>query len=236
MILHRIIATLLLCLYPAWALAGQGMGPGPGVKAYASGSTEVTIYSSTADGYVYYEENPGTWASVRAAATGSGVDAAGASIPAMAEFEYDYGGEDFWSSIQRAFLYFDTSSLPDGATIDSVVLHLNYANDAVGSPKWSAQTGTQADTLTTADFDSFSGNTFGQTITLSGAPGYRTITFNAEGLAAINTTGATKICVREYDHDYLNSSPASGARHLASFYPAETNGTTADPKLVITYH
>jgi hypothetical protein len=200
----------------------------------SGGSTEVTVYSTAADGIVYFEGLNGSWASIHDGTTGDWIDNTSSSLSIQTEYLVDYSG-DVYTDITRGFLYFDTSGIPDGATIDSAVLYLQIAGVPTGSPKLSAQVGTQADTLTTADFDAFSGNTFGQTTTII-ATGEKTITLNADGLAAINKTGTTKICIREYDHDYLNSSPASGSGTLAGFYFNEQTGTNLDPKLVITYH
>jgi hypothetical protein len=64
--------------------------------------------------------------------------------------------------------------------------------------------------------------------------GFKTINFNATGLAGLNKDGVTKIVLREYDHDYQNISPASGVRHLVGIYSANA-GTAYAPKLVINY-
>ena len=58
------------------------------------------------------------------------------------------------------------------------------------------------------------------------------INFNQQGIDDINKTGTTKICCREYDHDYLNVSPGTG-RYRATGLLGATYASR--PYLTITY-
>jgi hypothetical protein len=95
------------------------------------------------------------------------------------------------------------------------------------------QNGTQAATLTTADYDSFDGSSYGNTSSWS-TSGYNDITLNATGLSNINKTGETKYCAREKPHDYDNST-SGASTYRNGIYFANQTGTTRDPKLVVTH-
>jgi len=187
---------------------------------------ESTFYSSTSDGYIQCES--ATWSGSRDAGTGTvkvdnGESFASAMATTWSTLAHTY-------TITRSFFYFDTSSLPDNATITSVTLSL-YKSE-YGESYVSAQKGTQADTLVLADFDSFTGSEYGHAVWTGSA--YKSITFNAQGLSDINKTGTTKICTREYNHDYLNVD-SGGSLYRNGAYYSEYSGTVADPKLVITW-
>jgi len=97
------------------------------------------------------------------------------------------------------------------------------------------QNGTQAGTLTTADFDSCQplpsagGGEFGHTSSWS-VEAWNIIDFNALGKSNINKEGETKICARDYTYDYLDSSPGQAT---SGVYFAD-NGNYI-PYLNITY-
>jgi hypothetical protein len=173
----------------------------------------------------------GTWSSVRGATTGVGVDTSGMYIHMISDYLYNYDGGTY-TSVFRGFLSFDTSSIPSGATINSVSLTIYVANTGGGGQTLVAQQGTQGSTLGTADFDNLTGSSYGTVA--ANAVGYKTINFNATGRAGINKDGITKIVLREYGHDYGNISPSSGVRHLVGIYSANA-GTTYAPKFVINY-
>lgn len=131
----------------------------------------------------------------------------------------------------RAFLSFDTSVIPTGATILSARLLL------WGRPKANAivvaQKGTQSDTLGMSDYTHFTGPEYGHTAWQDNQ--FNTIVFNAQGLADINRTGLTKICCREYEHDFLNVPPLPDEEFLAEFYTSEIENADLKPCLEIQY-
>lgn len=183
-----------------------------------------TYYSSTSDGRVY---NAGAddWDVVHGAATGTSISNAVVSlIDAMFD---DTGKGNF--NISRSFFYFDTSDLGAGAVVSSAVLSLYGVTNAASDV--SAQKGTQADPITTADFDSFSGSEYAHVAWA--VDQYNDITFNAQGRSDIEVEGTTKICCREYDCDYLDVEP-TGSKANGCYFAEET-GTDKDPKLVIEY-
>ena len=185
-----------------------------------------SYYSGAADGYVSNDDN--TWAGARGGATGYGWNSTNLYF-SSAHFAL-WIGEGEMADIARSFFYFDTSGLPDDCTIDAAVLKIygyGYAESSV-----SAQKGTQADTLTTADYDSFTGSEYGHVTWGIGA--YNSIIFNAQGETDIDKTGTTKICTREYAHDYLNVMPGDDGFFNGCYYAEET-GTDKDPYLEVTY-
>lgn len=174
--------------------------------------------SSASDGRVYNYHT--TWSTCRGATTGTSVSSSDTS----------YAMESSWDNtyyrIARGFFYFDTSSIPDNAVITAVVLSV-YGGTYYDS-NICAQKGTQAGTLTTADFDSFTGSLYGY-VTWE-ANQYNNITFNTQGRSDIDKAGVTKICIREYSHDYLNSQPSGYNRDTIYF-----NESSYPPILIVAW-
>lgn len=141
-----------------------------------------------------------------------------------------YQVNNFWY-IDRAFFMFDTDGV-SGTT--SCKLHIHGSTNAFSRSGVSVQQGTQADTLTTADFQEFSGTCFDYVPDGSwDQADYNTFTLNASGIAAINETGLTKLCVREYGHDYLDSAPSIASWQNHAMYFTDETGTVKDPYLEI---
>ena len=196
-----------------------------------AGGTEIFFASNSVSTWntVYHEVQEGTWATVRGAATGVGINN---SHYSGAEYLYDWG-DGLWTIISREFVRFDVSAIPTGATVTDVVFkYKTHASTApIGSPKLAIMQGTQGDTLEAADFDAFTGSSFGQTATITTTNTVYEVTFNAGGISYIQGLVDGQYAyfsMREYDHDYLNASPSSGARHQASFGPNV-------PELHVTY-
>ena len=61
--------------------------------------------------------------------------------------------------------------------------------------------------------------------------GWKYFTLNETGIACVNKTGWTKLCVRTTE-DVLDNAPTDG--HYASFYSSES-GSGNNPYLLITY-
>jgi len=162
----------------------------------ASGYVEnnLTISGTTSD-----EE----WATVRDAASGQSVGTSIGYTTTTSHVQCKYTlvilGDDN-VKILRYFLYFDTSSIGD-TPISSARLWI-YGQSAADA-ELSVQQGTQADILSVDDYDAFSGTEFGHTSGYA-VNKWNEIVFNATGRDAINTSGITKLCLREYDHDYLD--------------------------------
>lgn len=183
-----------------------------------------TYFSTTADGRIVSMSYV-DWDTPHDAETGGGgsYDTEHYSL-----FSGMRGGQHLgqWK-ICRVFFYFDTTAVSSPSAVD-----LKIYGNGEETANSCAQMGTQADTLTTADFDSFSGSSYGQSSGWDNAA-YNTISFNGTGVSEINTSGVTKICAREYDHDYLDVDPAP-TDYMNGLWFANEEGTDKDPYLEIT--
>jgi len=213
----------------AWMVQNYGLlGPGneklKGKKTVYIDST--TYYATSADGYIKGVTS-GTWSTARA--TGETVYNAitTTAVRTSKSFDKILG---YLYSIQRGFLYFDTSGIPSGSTINSAALSVYIYSHSYG-PTLCALKGTQGSTLATSDFAAYSGSSYGTIGTTSN--GYQTINLDATGKSDIVCAGTTKYCIMEYTYDYSNSAP-SGTYAYTGYYYASENSTNT-PKLVIDY-
>lgn len=198
-----------------------------------------TIYSSTADGWVY--KDTCTWSTCRSAADGSSFSSTDVTNRSASTVK-----DVTLNAIGRGFFYFDTSSIGSGNTVTAATLNLylpsgwvfdelNDANSYITTVQ-----GTQADTLSTADFDQVGSTKWSDDQDLTTLAGntnaYNTWTFNSTGQAGINVTGTTKIAVRE-GHDFDNVDPGTGALKYSEMGVryADNTGTSQDPYLSVTY-
>ena len=141
----------------------------------------------------------------------------------------------------KSVVSFDTSSIPDGATILSVTLRLLRGSLTGTSPFtthgtcWvDVQPGSGfsgSTTLQTGDFQAAA--TAVQSASLSNAASngtWSTGSLNAAGLAAVNKTGTTQLRV----YFNLDDNDDTGNDYIG--YDSGDNGTSANrPQLVVTY-
>lgn len=185
-----------------------------------------TYYSTTSDGYVRYTNT--TWATCRSATTGSTVDTSSAS--ATNGICGAYISKTY--NIARSFYYFNTSGINPHSWVQKIELGIyGAANGGYTANSACCMKGTQATTLTTADFASFSGNEYAY-VSSWNASAYNVFTLNTQGILDLNRTGITKICVREREHDYNNSTPTTTNGINGEIY-ADTSGTSQDPYLAV---
>lgn len=189
-----------------------------------------TVYSTTADGYVSITEARNSaalaWDAVHDAATGASVVTNGSS--SVCGLDFSYVDPVYAFILYRSFFYFSISSITGTLLSASVNLYgASYDESPV-----CVQQGTQADTLGTGDFDSFSGSSWGNSGAWSTA-GYNTIDLNSAGLSAVSSaSGSTlKVCAREYEYDYSDTVPNTDYR--AGCYYADNSGTSNDPYLLL---
>jgi RHS repeat-associated protein len=211
----------------------------------AGGSTTVSFYPTAGDGYIYHDN--ANWDTVHDAATGTSASYTGTNF---------YVGTSMATAtsyrIRRTFIPFDTSSLPDGATITDAKLKIyptsKANNDNDGDDWLTVVQATQPSltSLTTADFDlagSINTPTEGidtterKDITNIATGAYLTFNLNAIGRSWINTTGPTKLGIRE-GHDVIDSpfTGTSGQNNHIIVNSSEATGTTTDPVLEVTYN
>ena len=135
------------------------------------------------------------------------------------------------SRIFRSFFDFDLSTIPASATIVSC----NFAVRSYGASSCSAciQEGTQTGDPVGYDYSAFIGLLFDSRIWVGGT---NVFTPDSLGQAYIQSKfgGTAKLCMREYNHDYLNVEPSDGEDFHCGLYwsnAAEVNR----PKLTIKY-
>jgi hypothetical protein len=186
-----------------------------------TGVSPDTIYCdvSADDGSI---ENYGsTWSSVRGASSGSSSTTINSSIFISAI----YGRDTYF--INRGFLRYDTSSIPSGVTIDSVLFYCKTP-PVGGSKTISIQEGTQGSTITTDDFDAFTGSSLA-TINLNAGSTW----FNATitDCSFLNISGYSYLCIREYDHDYQDDAPTSSVATYNIF-----SADSSDDTYIVVYY
>ena len=144
--------------------------------------------------------------------------------------------------IVRTFYLFDTSSLPDTATIDSATFRFavydktNTDNDGQDYVNIFTTTPASNTALITADFDQI-GTTQQATSVDFGSltsEANNTLTLNATGLTNISKTSITKFGMRE-GHDSENSIITTDTGNTMNTRYAETAGTGEDPMLTVVY-
>jgi len=192
--------------------------------------TTVTIYSDTADGYIYSSSTSYTTAS-----NGNFLNVS-SSEPIGFLGQYPNSGSYY---IYQTFLKFDTSSIPDDAQITSVTLSCyGYTGSPPTSFSIEARLHDWDTTLTTADWvagSNLSSKALLATINSSGwsTSGYNALTENGNNLKNnINKTGTTYIIL--CSGEQTNGSPPTNDEYVGLYYTDET-GTSKDPKLEITY-
>ena len=203
-----------------------------------------SFYPANGDGSIY--RNGTSWNTVRNATSGSSANYTGTTL------NVNTGKSSSTNyRIQRAFLPFNTASLPDDAAITSAKLKvyvgskLNNDND---SYDWvTVVQGFEPSTtsLTTADYDlagtinnPVEGLDAAQRKDITSVPTGAHLVFdlNSIGQAWISKTGATKLALRE-GHDVINSAfvGSSGQYNQLTIRTGEYSGTAYDPILEVTY-
>jgi len=195
--------------------------PAPTAPTYI----EVVLTGSINDGQV---GNIGlNWNTVRTATTGTQKDDfLTASI--MAATCYLYGGK---YAVFRSFFFFDLSAIPAGKDVFSANLSVMGFINADSSV--AVQEGTQEAEITIADFDAFTGDSFGN---VEWQVGRNAIEFNAAGKAYLKSmlgnADPAKLCCRELLYDIEGLIPGA-IRSNGCYY---RNSIAINwPKLTIVY-
>ena len=205
----------------------QPAGPGPPRAPVIPSPSEAifTILSNTTDGHI--GRTGGTWDQCRNATDGTGYNDASTDYVWAARAAFVVGIR----RVTRSFFDFDLSSISSSLTVTAVTLKIRKTGSR--SDVISIQQGTQNISISTADFDQFTGLFFA---TQSWTDTFNTFTFNAAGIAYIQSVlGSTaKLCAREYDHDYLDVEPGIGITYAGGMYYADTPLDDDKPLLTIT--
>lgn len=207
--------------------------------ATGGSSGQITVYPNGANGNVRFAVGSNTsWAAVRALSS--------SDPPTYPTNETVFQGENSEGTyiISRNGYVFDTSSIPDGATITSAVFSVYSSASGDGSETTNPANGSlvaytpSSDTApVAADYQQFGTTKLCDTdvtsATFRGAGGYHSWTLNATGLAAINKTGNTRLGIRP-SNDFSDSTAPTARSYALGDFAAQT-GTSQDPKLVVDY-
>jgi len=186
-----------------------------------------TFYSEAADGGVTGSNS--VWLTARA---GSGLSASSGTGTAEGVASTELAGA---YPVQQAFLVFDTSSIPDTATITEVTLYIDRAGTAIaGIAK--ARVHDWGTTVTTADFvpgaDLTSKPLFASIAIPITAGVYTAMDSDAAAPSLINKTGKTRLVIHGAEQE-STSAPAAGTG--TTFNVVSSEGTNK-PKLVVSYY
>jgi len=139
--------------------------------------------------------------------------------------------------VYRAYLYFDTSLIPDNANVTSATLSI-YINVDFSYTDFNVTIQNGQPTyphvpLEAGDFyyARYIGNGGCRNTSEISGTGYWNITFSSEGLDWINLEGTTKICLRS-SRDISGNMPTGG--EFITFYTCE-QGQAYAPKLYVSY-
>ena len=185
----------------------------------------LTCYPATAtDGWVY-KTGAAVWSTVHDAVVGSAYDTSDLVR------ERAIHARSSVYRIARSFFLFDTSGLPDDCTIVGVTLSIwGYVNS---SGQVCLQEATPYATLNNDVYANFTGGLVADVDTSWATDAYNVFTLYEASFDIVSKTGNTYLCLREYEHDYLDVPVVADSMDGVTF--AEYSGTTRDPKLVISY-
>lgn len=189
-----------------------------------------TFYGTTADNRVNCSD-----ATYLTARSGGGTLSAGTvSATTHSAGQAESGGT---FTCYQYFLAFDTSSIPDGATITDATLSVYLNTDSSGTDH--VQEARSKDWDTTVDTGDYvaGANWTGQTLLASistsgiGAAGYKAFTSEAALLSSINKTGYTRMVICS-DRFGAGTAPGAGT---SEFIGWQTGDAANPPKLDVTY-
>ena len=216
-----------------WELISSLFVPARAMAATGTFYPDPNTETSSVDGYLRKDDST-SWSTTRnASASVSGSDSA-TSITVAGE----QGGSSK-KIISRAFLLFDTSAIPNTASILSADLGLYVTSSYTSGGELRlyvvGSTPASSTSLANGDYDQVGGTSFGVSDGAYALNTYETIPLNASGQAAVSVTGVTKLGVRSY-YDFANVNPSNSDEMNVAFSSADQTGTSQDPKLVVAYN
>lgn len=197
-----------------------------------------------ADGYTRRDNVEETWATIKA---GAGTDANWTPAGSQRIIGFRcHTTNSRYDQFYRGIYQFDTSAIPDSATLDSATFSVagtGKTNDASTAFDINVYSITTASTTSLANADHANAGTTKLSDTdISYASyntsGYNDFTLNASGMSNITKTGVSKFTVRSPTYDVGSTGVSWATANAGSFLSgafAETASTTSDPKLVVTY-
>lgn len=197
--------------------------------------------TSTVDGYVQRVNVNESFSTIRNTADGN--DAFDASAATNCPRIGTSGAiSPNFSVLRRGILTFDTSSLTSVATVSGGTFSIygNSKTSGLGEDAFHVASATPATntSVSNGDYDAIGRTTFGNVAYASFATGgYNDITLNASGIANISKTGISGFSI-QLGWDINNSFGGVWADSAVTNFNitfADQDGTTQDPKLVVTY-
>lgn len=197
-------------------------------EAYALTETTSTFLAMPQDGYIYASDTTyiATWYA------GSGTVASGSDIVVGGQF-YSYG----LFFIYRAFLLFDTSAIPAGATVTNATLSVYVQIDnSVTDFNLTIMDGQPVfphNPLQAEDFyfSHYSGNGGNRSTSEISGVGYWNITMTSDGYDYITQDGVTKLALRS-SRDIISIEPSG---YEAVTLSSRDKGESYAAKLYVTY-
>jgi hypothetical protein len=189
----------------------------------ASIDASIEVSGSTGDGDVEASSSV-SWADAWGASTGTASPSA-----VYANCKGTFSAPNY--IVARAHFFF-TLSIPESAAINSADLKLMTAAVNGSSPRVMAMKSSSADPIASGSFDDFTGASYGDAATAA-AETQTILSFNATGIADIVKNGVTRICVRQYSKDYMNSAPTG--TNYSRFYTQDEANESKRPRLSIVY-
>jgi hypothetical protein len=218
--------------YPTDA-AGTTNDPNLVVEHITVGS--VTIYAGASDGYVtnsYCNEST-AWASVR-----STTSTATTVCDSQEFIKVRSDSADGAYQIYRGSLVFDTSVIPDNATITSATLNV-YETDTNGENTSNivlvSHSRATTSSLMSGDWHitNYGSTSYGSTTNPLATSTYTGISVNVNGISSISKTGYSVFGLLT-SADFENTDPGSSRKEI-TFASADASGTSTDPYIEITY-
>lgn len=185
-----------------------------------------TILSPASDGYLY--NSASTYASAHNALTGTVYNS----------YNYIVGGQILYGNygVDRSCLFFDTSVVPDGATIENATLSLYVIFDESDTDfNVTIQSSTNYPHLPIQSsdfyFNWYSGNGGSRNTSEIAGAGYWNITLSSTGESYVNDEGYTRLMLRS-SNDIANTAP-TGNEYVT--FNSRDAGEAYAPKLYVTY-
>lgn len=189
--------------------------------------------TSTFDGT--YKKDGATYAAAHDSATAT-LGLSSETATTLSIENGDEGTNNFY--VERGAVLFNTEPISGTVTAASLTLVSNNvgANETNDSISIVSATTASNTTRTNTDFAGFGTTKYASDILISAMSVGSTHTwaFNGTGVAAINTSGITKIGIRTA-RDVANTSPGTGNECQVFFRSADYAGTSSDPTLEVTY-
>ncbi|MBA7665613.1 hypothetical protein ES703_73687 [subsurface metagenome] len=205
----------------------EPFGPGPPRPPPQSAPEPsiYTIFSNISDS-VLRNTDKSTWTLARDSAASDAANDTAQSYSFSAQAERP--AALFYCA--RSFFDFDLSSIPASKTIASATLSLTTTGPYAHTI--SIQKGTQNIPSTVNDFQAFTGALF---LNKTTSIGLNIITLNAAAITYLQSVliSTAKLCVREYNFDYLDVAPTALFGRVGLYY-SDTPTDADKPTLTIT--